>query len=451
MTYRSVCGKNKKQRSIILTHLTCMVSISVQNVSKYYRSYPSRKTLLWKLLFGLEKTFAENLWKALEHITFSVEPGNCVGFIGRNGSGKSTLLRLLAGIIEPSSGKIEVNGKLSTVLDVQSGLHPRLSGIQNIFLKGALHGLRKRDMKGRVDQIVQFSGLGEYIHNPIQTYSTGMVIRLGFSIAMHLDFDILLMDEILSVGDIVFQRQCLAKARSFIADGKTIILASHNLGDVSAICERVILLKNGRIQHDGLCEQVLQNYWDACERAQNMIPRSMHPFNPENIYGTDTKEVRITEVLFSDAKGNVRDVFRTGDPMRITIRFHCDREVAKPLFRVQIFKNTGMLIHGSNTGRAGMEIGQLSGEGEMIIDYRKLNLLEGDYYVSVGIWPDEYRSNMTDIAYDCHQWAYILHVRSRREDGAGVAFNYCTWTLSQNNGSLGHNSVVMKTSLGNAE
>ncbi len=415
-----------------------MISISVRNVSKYYLSYPSRKTLLWKLLWGRKKGSSGNLWKALESINLSIEPGCCVGFIGRNGSGKSTLLRLLAGIIEPSSGEIEVNGKLSTVLDVQSGLHPRLSGVENIFLKGALHGLTKKEMRGRLDEIVEFSGLGEYIHNPIQTYSSGMVIRLGFSIAMHVDFDILLMDEILSVGDIVFQRQCLAKAKRFIDDGKTIVLATHNLGDVSAICERVILLKNGRIQHDGLSETVLKDYWDSCERAQNKIPRSMHPFNPENMYGTDTKEVKITHVLFTNGQGETCDTYFTGDSMRVTIGFHCDRPVKKPLFRVQFFKNTGMLIQGSNTGRIGMDIEELSGKGEMRIDYTTLNFLEGDYYVSVGIWPDEFRSTMTDIAYDCHQWAYVVHMKSSRKEGAGVVYNPCTWQLRTFNDSSSH-------------
>lgn len=407
-----------------------MAQISIQNVSKHYLSYPSRKKLLLNLLFGKERANAsDNVWRALDNINLTIEPGICVGFIGRNGSGKSTLLRLLAGIIEPSTGEIQVNGRLSTVLDVQSGLHPRLTGKQNIYLKGALHGLGRKEIDKRLDTIIEFSGLGEYIDSPIQTYSSGMVIRLGFSIAMHMDFDILLMDEILSVGDLVFQRQCLARVKQFRQEGKTIVLATHNLGDVSAICDRVILLKNGKIKHDGLSEQVLQDYWDACEKAQNTIPRSMHPFKPENIYGTDTREVTISDVLFTNGNSEVCDTFHTGDSMRITIRFRCERVVKKPLFRVQFFQNNGQLIQGSNTGRAGLDLDELSGEGEMVIDYPNLNFLEGDYYVSIGIWPDEYRSTMTDIAYDCHQWAYVVHIKSSREKGAGLVYNPCKWQL----------------------
>lgn len=414
-----------------------MVQISVRNVSKYYKLYASRKAVLTKLLMGdkpASKHQAEAVWAALTDINIDVETGHCVGLIGRNGSGKSTLLRILAGITAPSAGHVSVNGKLSTVLDVQSGLHPRLSGIQNIYLKGAIHGLSKAQVKDNLDRIVDFSGLENYINNPIQTYSTGMIIRLGFSIAMHMDFDILLMDEVLSVGDIVFQRQCLAKVKAFLKEGKTIILATHNLGDVAAICERVIFLKKGRIQHDGSCENVLKNYWDACEKAQKSIPRSLHPFNPENIYGTDTHEVEIQQVTFTNGNGKETDTFHTGDQMDISIKFHCERTVQDPVFRVQFFQNNGTLVHGSNTGRVGLATGDLLGDGEITLSYERINLLEGDYYISVGIWPDEYRSTMTDIAFDCHQWAYIVRIKSQERYGGGIVFNPFSWQLRKNNG-----------------
>lgn len=408
-----------------------MAQISVQNASKHYRAFSSKNRLLLKLLLG-NNGFTGSTFQAIDDISFTVEPGTCIGFIGRNGSGKSTLLRMLAGIIEPSLGKVEVNGRLSTVLDAQSGLHPRLTGVQNIYLKGAFHNLSKRQIRERLDEIIEFSGLGEYINNPIHTYSSGMVIRLGFSIALHMDFDILLMDEVLAVGDMVFQRHCLAKIKRFLSEGKTIVLATHNLGDVSAICDRVLLLKKGKLIHDGLSEQVLKNYWTACEQAQNTIPRAMHPYNPENIYGTDTKEVEITEVLFTNKAGEVCDTLSTGESLTVIIRFNAKLPVIDPVFRVQIFSNTGILIQGSNTERIGMNTGKILGDGEMTVDYLHLNLLEGDYYVSVGIWPDEYRSTITDIAYDCHQWRYILRINSQREDGAGLAYNKTAWKLVNN-------------------
>ncbi|MBU0483609.1 MAG: ABC transporter ATP-binding protein [Proteobacteria bacterium] len=412
-----------------------MAQVRVINIAKYYPTYNSRKSRLASLFTGFDRSRAEarnNV--ALEDVSFEVPAGQCLGLIGRNGSGKSTLLRILAGIVSPSEGRVEVNGRISTILDIQSGLHPRMTGIQNIYLKGALYGLRKKEIVQRLDQIIDFSGLGEYIEHPINTYSTGMVIRLGFSIAMHMDFDILLMDEILSVGDIVFQRQCLAKIKSFLSQGKTIILATHNLGDVSAICQRVIFLKEGLVKHDGQTEMVLKDYWDICEREQNKIPRSLHPFNPENVYGIDTKEIKFRQVVFADRHGVENDTFKTGEQMQVRIGFHCTKKVYNPVFRIQFFRNDGLWVHGTNTSRAKVDLGELEGDCEILLRYDQLNLLAGDYYVSIGIWPDEYGSSFTDIAYDCRQWSYVVHIKSRQEDGGGITYNPFTWQLLANDG-----------------
>ncbi len=383
-----------------------------------------------KALLGIGRRAAtptQWLYSALSDITLDIPTGQCVGIIGRNGSGKSTLLRIIAGIVKPSAGQTKVKGKLSTVLDVNSGLNPRMTGRQNIYLKGAIFGLSEHQMKERIDAIIDFSGLAEFIDQPIHTYSTGMVIRLGFSIAMNMEFDILLMDEVLSVGDILFQRQCLARVRSFLSAGKTIVLASHSLADISAICSRVIFLNKGAVRHDGQTEQVLQDYWDLCEREQNLIPRHLHPFNPESIYGMDTNDITIGAVRFLDANRVEQSTFWTGDAMSMAIQFKCRAPVQNPLFRIQFFRNDGLWVHGVNTARAEFDTGLLSGDGEIILDYKRLNLLEGDYYITVGIWPDEYRSLMTNIAYDCHQWAYVVHVKSKRPDGAGIVSNPFSW------------------------
>ena len=371
----------------------------------------------------------------LSGIDLAVPAGQCLGLIGRNGSGKSTLLKIMAGIIAPTQGEVEVHGKLSTVLDLQSGLHQRLTGRENIYLKGAIYGLRRREIRARERQIIEFSGLGSFIDEPLNTYSTGMIIRLGFAIAMHMDFDILLLDEILSVGDTVFQRQCLARIKGFLQEGKTVVLASHNLADVAAICQRVVFLRQGEVVHDGLTEDVLRDYWQVCEREQNAIPRALHPFLPENVYGTDTREINIRQVRFLD--GNEREVetFRTGAPLKIRIGYRCKREVDNPLFRVQFFRNDGLLVQGANTERAGFRTGRLTGDGEIELAFERLNLLEGDYFVTVGIWPDEFRSSLTDIAYDCRQWSYVIRVASRREDGAGIVASRFSWSLTAGEGS----------------
>ncbi|MEE8480169.1 MAG: ABC transporter ATP-binding protein [Desulfobacterales bacterium] len=411
-----------------------MHSVSLKNISKDYKVYSSRISLLINLLRPNRRTKGVIVHRALSGINIDIPKGQCIGFIGRNGSGKSTLLRIIAGIASPTSGEIYVNGKISTVLDVQSGFHPRFTGRQNIFLKGAIHGINKGQIRQKIQTIIDFSGLNDYIDYPINTYSSGMIIRLGFSIAMHMDFQILLMDEILSVGDIVFQRQCLAKIRGFLNQGKTILLATHSLGDVAAICDRVILLNNGRILHDGETENVLQSYWEACEQEQNRIPRHLNPFSPENVYGKDTGEIQISEVKFIDAEGNEPEILWTGDAISVVVRFKSRSPLENPLFRVQFYRNDGLWVHGANTARIGFKTGILNGAGEIVLKYDHLNLLEGDYYVSVGIWPDEHRSLMTDIAYDCHQWAYVLRIRSKRSDGGGLVSNPFTWRLTRNNG-----------------
>ncbi|THB77211.1 MAG: ABC transporter ATP-binding protein [Desulfobulbaceae bacterium] len=407
-----------------------MTAIQVKNLSKAYHTKISSRRVLLRLLTGQEESLqGEEQSLALSELSFDVPTGQCLGIIGRNGSGKSTLLRILAGIVNPTSGTVAVNGRLSTVLDIQSGLNPRMSGRQNIYIKGALYGLGKAEINSRLDQIISFSGLSEYIDYPIHTYSTGMIIRLGFAIAMHMDFDILLMDEILSVGDMVFQRQCLSRIKQFLSEGKTIVLATHNLGDVSALCQRVLFLEQGRIRHDGMTESVLKEYWDICEKEQNKIPRALHPFNPENLYGTDTKDISITQVSIRGEAGAETTAFATGDAMEIRIGYHCRSPVENPLFRVQFFRNDGLFVHGTNTARAGLEVGRLESNGEVRLKYDTIHFLEGDYYLSIGIWPDEYSSTFTDIAYDCHQWSYVIQVTSKREDGGGIISNPCSWEV----------------------
>jgi ABC-type polysaccharide/polyol phosphate transport system ATPase subunit len=411
-----------------------MYSVSLKNISKQYKIFPSRFSQWLDLFIPARQNSHVAVTHALTGINIDIPEGQCIGFIGRNGSGKSTLLRLISGITHPTSGKIDVNGTISTVLDVQSGLHPRLTGRQNIFLKGAIHGLSRKCIREKMARIINFSGLNSYIDYPINSYSSGMIIRLGFSIAMHMDFQILIMDEILAVGDIVFQRQCLSKVREFLKDGKTIILATHSLGDVAALCERVVILHYGHIAHDGETETVLQSYLETCEREQNKLPRHLHPFSPENIYGKDTGQIKLSEVKFLDQNGNEANRFWTGDKLSIVIRFQSLSPVKNPLFRVQFYRNEGLWVHGANTARLGFETGTLIGSGEIVLEYKRLNLLEGDYYVSIGIWPDEHRSLLTDIAYDCHQWAYILRVKSKRPDGGGIVSNPFVWRLTQNNG-----------------
>jgi len=211
--------------------------------------------------------------------------------------------------------------------------------------------------------------------------------------------------------------------------GKTILLASHSLGDVSSISDRVILLDNGQIVMDGLTESVIKRYWEECEKDQNRINRKYQIIKENSIYGDDTGEIKITHVHFLNKDGEKTDTFETNQELIIRIGYYANIEVQNPLFRVQFFRNDGLWVQGSNTYRQGLSLGTLKGKGMIQLRYERLNLLAADYFVSVGIWPDEYKSFITDVAYDYHEMSYIIHVKSTRRDGAGIVYSPFKWDL----------------------
>lgn len=236
------------------------IIISFENVSKSYPLYHHVTSGFKNLIFNLPKAIKEmrgTSFLALKDISFDIRKGECVGFVGRNGAGKSTTLGLIAQVLKPSSGMVTVNGRVSPLLELGGGFHPDLSGIENIQLNGVLLGMTRKQVKEKMAQIIDFSELNEFIHQPIRTYSSGMLARLGFSIVAHLDPDILLVDEVLAVGDASFQQKCLKKMQEFKEKGVTIILVSHAVADVERICTRVIWIENHHIRMDGSQEKVI--------------------------------------------------------------------------------------------------------------------------------------------------------------------------------------------------
>jgi ABC-type polysaccharide/polyol phosphate transport system ATPase subunit len=407
------------------------MTIRLENVSKEY-SFLGPRTASGSRFFPGWVSGKRCTFPAVDRVTLDIPKGHSVGLIGRNGSGKSTLLRLIAGIVHPSSGNVNVDGKLSTVLDVQSGLHPRLTGRQNIFLKGAICALDRKTTNARADAIIGFSGLEGFIDYPIHQYSSGMIIRLGFSIAMHMDFDILLLDEYLSVGDLVFQRLCLSRFRRFLAMGKTIVLASHNLDDIAALCGRVVLLRNGRVELDGDPEMVLKIYKEDSGKEQNRMTLHPQPFDPGTSRGTDTGTVVIEDVRFLDGSGNEKEVFRTGDPMSVSIRFHCRAPVTNPPFGVRFFRDDGLKVHEANTILANFYTGMLQGEAEIILEYSRIHLMEGNYFAMAGVWPDESRNPLADIPDDIRELPHPVRIENSGKEGAGIASSPFTWRLIVN-------------------
>lgn len=403
-----------------------MGTICLTDVSKCYHVFNSPFQSLIGLL-APRMVVPKEVW-ALRDINLVVEPGECIGIIGNNGSGKSTLLGVVGGIISPSAGKVSVEGQVSTLLDLTVGMQMELSGRENVRIISGLLGMSTVEIQRRTPQIIDFAELGEAIERPVKTYSTGMTMRLGFSIALFADFDIFLVDEVLAVGDNNYHRKCLHRMRMLhVEQGKTILIASHGLTEISALTNRLVLLKEGRVLKEGRTEEVLGAYWRECEAERARVGHRVPMLRPVNPYGADLGHVKIVRVRFLDGEEQQRQEYGTGEPLCIEIWFDAKHSVDNPLFRVQFFRNDGVWVHGMNSFRHGCDLGQVEGKGCMQLRYETINLLEGDYFVSVGVWPDEYTSFLTDVAYDFHEKAYVLRVRSERYQGAGIVTQPATW------------------------
>jgi len=384
---------------------------------------------LWKrfrLKPGADRATAEH-W-ALQGVHFALPEGGALGVIGANGSGKSTLLQIVAGVLRATRGSVESSGRRIAILNPTAGFHPDLTGRANIRMLASLYGLTGREIEGKVPAIVEFSGLEDYIDQPLRTYSAGMMIRLGFSTASHLEPDLLIVDEVLSAGDLAFQRKSQGMARKLRDQGTTLLISTHALGDLATLCDRLMLLERGAVVAEGRAEEVVAAYMQRVDEAGGRIEaggpqvagaRAVRP----------TAEVEIRRIVVN-GRENPGDVQLTvGDPLEITIEYEAHHPVDDALFRVQFFRNDGLFVHGQNTERAGLHPGLAEGRGRATIRYERFGLLAGDYYVSLGVWPDEYRSYTTGEAYDHRPSACILHVEAPRSAGAGVAGFPCTWDV----------------------
>ncbi len=409
-----------------------MRAIGIRNLTKDYRIY-SRRGQKFKELMTLNRRQYHETKRALHDISLDIDQGECVGVIGDNGSGKSTLLKILAGTARPTAGEVEINGKVSYLLDPATGFNPEFSGRENVHIKCALLGLSPHQSNALFDVVHEFSGLGERIDHPMKTYSAGMAVRLGFAVAIHVPFDVLLIDEVLSVGDRLFQLKCVTAIRSFIEQGKTVLISSHSLSDVATFCHRLILLRDGKMAMIGETDLVVKTYLQECDRRFAAIEEARVPIYDEALACcTETLgKAAILAVHFIDATGQETSTIQAGTGLTVRVRFLAEEEIVNPCIRVQFLRNDGTLIVGSNTYRHGLDLGRIKGHFEVLCHFPSMNVLEGDYYVNVGIWPDEYRSYVAKSPYDVHEYRHILGVRSERHQGGGLAYAPCRWTLTR--------------------
>ena len=350
-------------------HCPRQPAIYLKHLSKKYPIYDRPSQKLWELLTLRKKKFHREFW-ALRDIYLEVDPGITLGIVGRNGSGKSTLLQIVAGIMAQTRGDCFVNGKVSALLELGSGFNPEFTGRENVLMNGAIMGLTYRELERRLPRILEFSEIGRFVDQPVKTYSSGMFMRLAFSLAIHVDPDILLVDETLAVGDLVFQHRCANRIRQLREGGKTILFVTHDLQAVTAICDRAILLEGGEKLEDGSPEEVIQRYRALIfERERNVkgkgdrrppgqkdqtLPVVKSIPHVQNRYGNRGAE--IVGILLCSADGTTLSELRSGEQAQllISVRFHQD--VKDPIIGFAVRDRLGVEITSSNTSYEGLSL-----------------------------------------------------------------------------------------------
>jgi ABC-type polysaccharide/polyol phosphate transport system ATPase subunit len=422
-------------------------AIALTNVSKIYRRYGGKQFATLKSAF-LQRSLLRDLrpsetFPALTDVSFTVAKGSTYGIIGRNGSGKSTALKLVAGITKPTSGLVEVDGRISALIELGAGFHPEISGRENVFINGIMLGLTKNQIKERFDEIVDFAELREFIDAPVKTYSSGMYMRLGFAVAIHVDPDVLLVDEVLAVGDEGFTHKCLDKFAEFRRRGKTILLVTHSLNLVERFCDDALWLDAGRAMTHGDPKRVVGAYLTKVEEGEEQLlaietaravqdatkgrhpedradgdeeRTTAHPVDPtSNMFEATegrwgSRDIEITDVAFLDASGAPSFVFHTGDAMSIRVKVRAPQPVDDFVFGIGLFNAEGVCCYGTNTYLEEMNPVRLAGDADATFAIDALDLVEGTYKVDVAVHKRD------GFPYDYHRLLYTFRVKSRTHD-----------------------------------
>jgi ABC-type polysaccharide/polyol phosphate transport system ATPase subunit len=311
--------------------------IAVEHAARRFRVYPRQTRTLKDLVVARGHARGTDVW-ALRDVTFRVEPGSAIGLVGRNGSGKTTLLRLLSGIVKPTSGRVEVGGLVGSLLELGAGFHPELTGRENVFLQGSIHGLRRAEIRERLDEIVAFAGLEEFVDVPVRTYSSGMYMRLGFAIASHIEADVLLLDEVFAVGDEAFQRKCFGKIFEFKQRGGTIVFVSHDAAAVERLCDRAVLLKDGVVAFDGPTHEAIVEY------RRQLAGESDPEERGAGLREWGGADGRLERLRLLGPAGDDRRQFLAGEPIAVSLRVVAERPLDRPSAAWELRDDSGLLL-----------------------------------------------------------------------------------------------------------
>jgi ABC-type polysaccharide/polyol phosphate transport system ATPase subunit len=426
-----------------------MNAIEVSHASKLYRRYSRRRqfaTLKSALLSGslIRDLNPDETFAAVQDVTFSLPRGRTLGVIGRNGSGKSTMLKLVAGITKPSSGTVRVNGRISALIELGAGFHPEISGRENVFINGIMLGLSKKEIARRFDEIVEFAELRDFIDAPVKTYSSGMYMRLGFAVAIHVDPDVLLVDEVLAVGDEGFTHKCLDKFAEFKRRGRTILLVTHSLGMVERFCDEALWLDGGKMKAMGDPKRVVGAYVTdvgvaeekqlaaadarAAEAAASAImspeepAAAVLPDHPVETAGAPadmfrategrwgSREIEITDVMIASSDGERAHVFQSGDRLDVHIRMRAPLAIEDVVIGIGIFNAEGVCCYGTNTSLEELKLTRIYGDAEAVFTVNSIDLVEGTYKLDVAV------HKFDGYPYDYHRLLYTFRIKSRTKD-----------------------------------
>jgi ABC-type polysaccharide/polyol phosphate transport system ATPase subunit len=411
-------------------------AIEVDNVSRIYQKYSARhrfQTFKSALVKGdLAKSLrADEIVTALDGVSFNVEKGQTLGLIGENGSGKSTMLKIAAGIAKPSSGRIATVGKVSALIELGAGFHPEISGRENVFINGIMLGLTKKEISAKFDEIVQFAELEEFIDAPVKTYSSGMYMRLGFSVAINVNPEILLIDEVLAVGDASFIPKCLDRIDDFRRRKKTILFVSHDLATVEKICDRVVWLKNGRVAAIGEPKRTVDAYLqDVAAKQEKAFEKkqegqaSYEDFGEgrrENRWGK--REVEIRKVTLKGLQGQPKHVFSPEEGMLIEMDVFAAEPVKDFVFGIGVFNSQGVSCYGTNTHVEDFKPRVISGQGKVVCRIDPIGLINGTYYLDVAA------HRRDGYPYDYHRNLYSFLISSSLKD-VGISRLPHEWIFS---------------------
>ncbi len=403
-------------------------AVEVVGVTKRFRLYHEKYSSLKERMIHFGRIPYEDFW-ALRDINLEIQEGETVGLIGHNGSGKSTLLKIIAGILQPTEGVVRTRGRLAALLELGAGFHPDLTGRENVFMNATLLGLKEREIERKFDEIVAFAELENFIDNQVKFYSSGMYVRLGFAVAVNMDPDILLVDEVLAVGDEAFQRKCIERVRSFQKEGRTIVLVTHGVDQVRQVCNWAAVLDHGVKVIEGTPGEAIRSFREHLLLKGVPAEEDLELSHGESQAAKATKSVKITDVELNHPRQNEQTYLLPGDPLAVTISYETDGRVDDVVIGMAVYDVEGRDVFGWNTKLLETPIAPLEGKGQVRFSFEHIPLLDGDYKITVGAHTED-----EGTVYDWHDQQYGFEVMYPGR-AAGLVWAPATVTINRGIGA----------------